>query len=352
MRPSGKASTAVTLGDVAGIGPEVVVRAWCAAPNELRRSLIVVGHPEVLRRATKLVGADLEVREIDDLRRPGTGQSSIPCWNPAGDDVADVPPGQNDPRAGRAAYEYLCAATRAALTGSVDAIVTAPLSKAALHLAGLEYPGHTEILAELCHVHDYGMMLYLRETGGHGLGVVHATLHTSIQSVPGLLTTPLIVEKIRLIDDFLKTVDCDHPRIAVCALNPHAGEEGLFGDEEARTIAPAVAAAAADGISIVGPLPADTLFKRAIGGEFDGVVAMYHDQGHIALKLMDFDRAVNVTLGLPIVRTSPSHGTAFDIAWKGVARPDGMIEAIGVAQKLAQNKGVGQASPDATQARP
>jgi 4-hydroxythreonine-4-phosphate dehydrogenase len=138
-----------------------------------------------------------------------------------------------------------------------------------------------------------------------------------------------------LINGFLKTVDCANARIAVCALNPHAGEEGLFGEEESRTIAPAVRAAAGEGITVIGPLPADTLFKRAVAGEFDGVVAMYHDQGHIALKLVGFDRAVNVTLGLPIVRTSPSHGTAFDIAWKGVARPAGMIEAIRVAQKLA-----------------
>jgi 4-hydroxythreonine-4-phosphate dehydrogenase len=334
---------ALTLGDVAGIGPEVIVRAWIAAPDALRRSLVVVGHPEVLRRAIKLVGAKIGVRELDGIvALPDAG--SIPCWNPVGDDAADVLPGQNDPRAGLAAYEYLFAATKAALAGTVDAIVTAPLSKAALHLAGLDYPGHTEILAELCQVRDYGMMLYLPEINRkHSLGVIHATLHTSIGSVPDLLTAPLILDKVRLIDSFLKTVDRANPRIAVCALNPHAGEEGLFGEEESRTIAPAVRKAASQGITVVGPLPADTLFKRAVAGEFDGVVAMYHDQGHIALKLVGFDQAVNVTLGLPIVRTSPSHGTAFDIAWKGVARPDGMIEAIRVAQKLAERRGAGNA---------
>jgi 4-hydroxythreonine-4-phosphate dehydrogenase len=298
--------------------------------------MVVVGHPEVLRRAIGLVGADVDVRPVDGLAGL-PGADSIPCWNPGGDEVADVPPGKNDPRAGRAAYDYLCAATKAALAGTIEAIVTAPLSKAALHLTGLEYPGHTEILAELCKVRDYGMMLYLPEIRSqrHGLGVIHATLHTSIRSVPDLLTTPLILDKIRLIDGFLKSVDFANPRIAVCALNPHAGEEGLFGEEESRTIAPAVRAAAGEGIAVTGPLPADALFKRAVAGDFDGVVAMYHDQGHIALKLVGFDRAVNVTLGLPIVRTSPSHGTAFDIAWKGVARPDGMIEAIRVAEKLA-----------------
>ena len=255
------------------------------------------------------------------------------------------PAGANDARAGRAAYEYLVAAAQAAIAGQVDAITTAPLSKAALHLAGLDYPGHTEILAELCGVRDYAMMLYLpgiKYLPGsgdpiepHNLGVVHATLHTSIRSVPELLTSTLIQEKIGLIDRFLKRTGCPAPRIAVCALNPHAGEEGLFGDEEIRTIASAVASAAQTGISAAGPLPADTLFRRACSGEFNGVVAMYHDQGHIALKLVGVDRAVNVTLGLPIVRTSPSHGTAFDIAWRGTARADGMIEAIRVAAVLA-----------------
>ncbi len=151
------------------------------------------------------------------------------------------------------------------------------------------------------------------------------------------MTEPLILDKIRLINQFLKSVGCGTPRIAVCALNPHAGEEGLFGVEEITTIGPAVKMASREGVAVTGPIPADTLLKRAVAGEFDGVVAMYHDQGHIALKLAGFDRAVNVTLGLPIVRTSPSHGTAFDIAWKGVARPDGMIEAIRVAALLAQS---------------
>jgi 4-hydroxythreonine-4-phosphate dehydrogenase len=278
---------------------------------------------------------------------PASDQRTIPCWNPAGDEAALVPAGANDPRSGRAAYEYLVAAAKGAIAKEIDAICTAPLSKAALHLAGLDYPGHTEILAELCGIRDFAMMLYLpgikylpgrtEPIKPHNLGVVHATLHTSIKSVPQLLNSTLIQEKIGLIDRFLKQTGCPAPRIAVCALNPHAGEEGLFGDEEIRTIAPAVASAAKTGILVAGPLPADTLFRRACSGEFDGVVAMYHDQGHIALKLVGADRAVNVTLGLPIVRTSPSHGTAFDIAWRGTACADGMIEAIRVAALLARN---------------
>lgn len=338
---------ALTLGDVAGIGPEVVARAWNESPLLTWCRPIVVGHPDVLRRAIRTIGADLDVGPVAGLAADISilDKRTIPCWNPAGEEATLVPAGINDPRAGRAAYEYLAAATKGALAGEIDAITTAPLSKAALHLAGFQYPGHTEILAELCGIRDFAMMLYLpgirslpgrgEQAQPHNLGVVHATLHTSIRRVPDLLTPELIQEKIGLIDRFLKKSGCPAPRIAVCALNPHAGEEGLFGDEEIRTIAPAVKNAAASGISVVGPIPADTLFQRACSGEFDGVVAMYHDQGHIALKLVGRGRAVNVTLGLPIVRTSPSHGTAFDIAWQGTARADGMIEAVRVAAVLA-----------------
>jgi 4-phospho-D-threonate 3-dehydrogenase / 4-phospho-D-erythronate 3-dehydrogenase len=224
----------------------------------------------------------------------------------------------------------------------VDGIVTAPISKYALHLAGYDYPGHTEILAERCKVVEFAMMLYLPPdevvSGPWGLSVAHATLHTSIASVPRLLTRSRIEETIRLIARFLRDVGCSSPRIGVCALNPHAGEEGLFGDEETSVIAPAVAAVRKEGVLASGPLPADTLMKRAADGEFDGVAAMYHDQGHIALKLLAFGRAVNVTLGLPIVRTSPSHGTAFDIAGRSAADPAGMMAAIRTAATLASDR--------------
>ena len=265
----------------------------------------------------------------------------VACWNPCRDEVADVPLGANDGRAGRAAYDCLVAAAHAALRGEVDGITTAPLSKAALRLAGLHYPGHTEILAEVCGVKEFGMMLYLPRgefvKSPYGLGVVHTTLHTSIRSVPDLLTPAGIAEKIRLMHDFMRRVGSSQPRVAVCALNPHADEEGLFGDEESRLIRPAVEACRVDGIDAFGPFPTDTLMRRAVYGEFDGVVAMYHDQGHIALKLIAFDRAVNVTLGLPIIRTSPSHGTAFDIAGQNKASADGMREAIRVAALLSRH---------------
>ena len=339
-----------TMGDVAGIGPEIIAHAWFdPAVRECCRPL-VVGHPDVLRRALDLTaaGRGTEVEVLRDAIAVPANPDAVACWNAGLQEAAEVPPGGNDPRAGRAAFNYLSAAAHATLAGQIDGIVTAPLSKAALHLAGLNYPGHTEILAELCKVPDYAMMLYLPtvpsqrlalpDEKSHSLGVVHVTLHTSIQSVPTLLTTEAIREKIGLIDRFMTDVTGKRPRIGVCALNPHAGEEGLFGDEEARLIAPAVLAEREAGTDVTGPLPADTLLLRAVGGAFDGVVAMYHDQGHIALKLIAFGRAVNVTLGLPIVRTSPSHGTAFDIAWQGKADPAGMIEAIRVAAALVVKK--------------
>ncbi len=333
---------ALTLGDVAGIGPEVVARSLADERLLAFCRPIVVGHPGVLCRALALIGSSETVREVKSLDEADSAVSGIACWNPANDDAAFVPVGCIDSRAGRAAYDYLVAATRAALRGEIEAITTAPLNKAALHAAGLHYPGHTEILAEECGVREFAMMLYLPPgeplRGPFGLGVAHVTLHTSIRSVPGLLTAPHIAETIHLIDRFLKRVGCQSPRVGVCALNPHAGEEGLFGDEEATLIAPAVEATRRAGVNAIGPIPADALLRRAVHGEFDGVAAMYHDQGHIALKLIGFERAVNVTLGLPIVRTSPSHGTAFDIAWQGVARAEGFIEAVRTAAMLVTSR--------------
>lgn len=335
---------ALTMGDVAGIGPEIIARvlhrpeihSWCRP--------VVVGDLDVLERAAQLLQLKLRLEEVDDVNASWDLPADvIPCWNPASDGLAaDVSPGRVDGRAGHSAYEWLVAATHAALENRIDGIVTAPLSKAALHAGGHDFPGHTEILAKECGVDDFAMMLYLPHCsvvkGPNGLGVVHVTLHTSIASVPGLLTTANVEEKIGLMDRFLRRIGCASPRIGVCALNPHAGEEGLFGDEEARIIAPAVQNARKKAIAADGPSPADTLLQRAVHGAYDGVVAMYHDQGHIALKLIAFQKAVNVTLGLPIVRTSPSHGTGFDISWRGMADDNGMKEAIRVAVELIRRK--------------
>jgi 4-hydroxythreonine-4-phosphate dehydrogenase len=336
---------ALTMGDVAGIGPEVIARA-CQDPGvQACCRPVVVGDPRILERALRLIRSAASVCSIDALNATGDAERVL-CWNTlaaeTAAELAAVEPGSLDPRAGRAAYEWLVAAAKAALAQSIDAIVTAPLNKAALHLAGFNHPGHTEILAECCGVARYAMMLFVPPGDAvrspQGLGVAHVTLHTSVASVPGLVTIDRVAEKIALVHDFLCRIGVLRPRIGVCALNPHAGEDGLFGDEERRIIRPAIDRCLSGGWSVEGPLPADALFRRAIGGEFDGVVAMYHDQGHIPIKLVARETAVNITLGLPIVRTSPSHGTAFDIAWKGIASPQGMIEAIRTAAALARAK--------------
>jgi 4-hydroxythreonine-4-phosphate dehydrogenase len=215
------------------------------------------------------------------------------------------------------------------------------LSKAALARAGHHYPGHTELLAELCGVPDVAMMLYLgpgaEVRGPAGLAIVHVTLHMALANVFAALSQEAILSKSRLVVRVMHELKGARPRVGVCALNPHAGEDGLFGNEETTLIRPAIERGLAEGLDLAGPLPADTLMRRARDGEFDAVVAMYHDQGHIAMKLLAMHRAVNVTLGLPIVRTSVAHGTAFDLAWQGRAEWAGMVEAIRVAGRLAQS---------------
>ena len=333
---------ALTMGDVAGVGPEVIARAW-AGPDLLRLARpVVVGDPATLRRAVTLLGLDLEVRAVEAPEAAEPTPRSIPCIEGSGLDLGSIRPGVVDGRAGRAAADFLDRAIDLALSGRVDAIVTLPLHKESLHLAGVEHPGHTEILAERCGTPDHAMMLYLAHPEGSkrpGLGVVHATLHVALRRVFDLLTIESVDAKIRLADRALRPLTGGRPpKVAVAGLNPHAGENGLFGDEERTIIGPAVDRARASGVDVEGPIAADTLFGRALGGEFDAVVAMYHDQGHVALKTIGFDRAVNVTLGLPIVRTSVAHGTAFDIAWQGKADPSSLIEAVRVASRIVEGK--------------
>ncbi len=364
---------AITAGDIAGIGPEVILRALekhAAADSSVP---VLIGHPQIFGRAAAKFGVAVSLQEVDlvrsdadDFRRLVTSVASkglVPCVNPFSDAVLDAPLCRVSAEAGDAAFHYLDAAIKLAQQSAIDAIVTAPLNKEALHLAGHDFPGHTEILADRCGVDDFAMMLHLPESALtvwrrlirpltigpmmsddalalSGLSIAHVTLHTSIESVPALLTSESIAGKIRLMDDFLKRIHCERRAIAVCALNPHGGENGLFGNEEARIIRPAIDACSNAVKSVVGPLPVDTLIRRAVSGEFDGIVAMYHDQGHIPVKLIGFDTAVNITLGLPIIRTSPTHGTAFDRAWnpKTPADPAGMVEAIRIAAELANGR--------------
>lgn len=315
----------ITLGDVAGVGPEVVARAWPRLVGLCRP--LVVGDPVWMTRGLELARVPARVVAPDKAATA----AEVPCLAATGTDLSRVRPGELSAEAGRAAYDFLVAAIGRTLAGDADGIVTAPLHKEALRLAGLNYPGHTEILAQRTSSPQYAMVLY-----GDGLAVAHVTLHMALRDVFAHVTTAAVVEKARLLDGLLPKLLGRRPRLAVAALNPHASDGGLFGDEEARVLAPAVAQARDEGMTVSGPIPADTLFVRAHKGEFDGVVAMYHDEGHIAMKLRSGWRCVNITAGLPIVRTSVAHGTAFDIAGKGVADESSLIEAAAVAAKLAE----------------
>lgn len=338
---------AFTMGDVAGVGPEVIARGWANPQLHATLRPLVIGDPDVLRRALALVGSRARVECVDEPEAAAPTHDLIPCIavSTPGIDLTAIKPGCIDGRAGRAAFLFLAKAIELAMAGRIGAITTLPLNKQALSLGGVSHPGHTEILAERCGAREHAMMLYLETeaTGDHrqggrrgtGLGVVHTTLHVSLRSVFEMLSIDSIEAKIRLADQAMRPLTLGKPPlIATAALNPHAGEEGLFGDEEIRLIAPAVARARAAGVDVSGPYPNDTLFGHALAGAFDAIVAMYHDQGHIALKTAGFHRAVNITLGLPIVRTSVAHGTAFDIAGKGLADPASLIAAANAAARI------------------
>jgi 4-phospho-D-threonate 3-dehydrogenase / 4-phospho-D-erythronate 3-dehydrogenase len=340
---------AITMGDPAGIGPEIIAQSWSDALAHKLSRRVVIGCPLVMREALRIVGAHVEVVEIDDVteasddpQRMSVLKIKTPAHQATKCQVSAV--------AGKAAAEAVLLATDLALAGKISGIVTAPLNKESLRAAGVQVPGHTELLAERCGVQNVAMMLYLPPApnlvGEIGLGVVHVTLHTALRNVFEELSQFAIVEKCHLATQFSRAMlqasqINREPRIGVAALNPHGGENGLFGDEEIRIIAPAVIVAAAEGCPVVGPLPCDTLMHRAASGEFDSVVAMYHDQGHIALKLLGLQQAVNVTLGLPIIRTSVAHGTAFDIAWQGKAGSGSLLQALKVAANLANQRETG-----------
>jgi 4-hydroxythreonine-4-phosphate dehydrogenase len=325
----------ITMGDVAGIGPEIIAKAWPLL-NDLCRP-VVVGDPDWLRRALVQGKSSATVREIRDVGNlDGEVEASpkeVPCLRASDQDLSNVEPGRVSAAAGKAAYDFLCAAITHTLNGAADGIVTAPLHKEGLRAAGLPYPGHTEILAERTRTKRFAMMLYLPP-----IGVIHVTLHMALREVFQYVNRDAVLEKIQLLDELLTKLLGRRPSIGVTGLNPHASDGGLFGEEETKIIQPAVQDAREHGIRASGPWPSDTLFVRALAGEFDGVVVMYHDQGHIAIKLLGGRRAVNISVGLPIVRTSVAHGTAYDIAGKGVADASSLVEATRVAAMLAENK--------------
>lgn len=337
----------ITMGDAAGIGPEIIVGAWPEIARNIPCRAMVYGHPDLLRRAAKLRNEPIEVREVHSPEEaiPPCSARLIPCLRCGSDALLQVSAGAIDACAGKAAYQAIITAIDHARAGSLDAVVTAPIHKGALNLAGYHYPGHTEIFAERCGVDDFAMMLYLGAgenlASPNGLAVVHVTLHTAMRNIFDLITVESVLAKTKLADGFMRRImprSDQKPHIGVCSLNPHAGEDGLFGREEIETIRPAVDQAVREGLQVEGPCPADTIMIDARNGKYDAVVAMFHDQGHIALKLLGMHRAVNITLGLPIIRTSVAHGTAFDKAWKGIAETGSMVEAVRVAAKLAGHK--------------
>ena len=343
---------AITLGDPAGVGPETIVGAWAEARLHRQCRALVVGRPEILRRAARLLESPVKVVEIAAPEEALAGETAscehlMPCLSAGSDDALETPPGVIDARGGQAAYDAIVLAAQLALNERVDAVTTAPLCKAALQRAGHDYPGHTELLADLCDADRFAMMLYLGPPAlprsPAGLGVVHVTLHEALRDAIAGLSVEGIVSKCHLADAAMRRLGALRPRIGVCALNPHAGEDGLFGDEEQMTIAPAVRQAREDGLSVEGPLPADTLMVAAQRGDYDAVVAMYHDQGHIALKLLGMHSAVNITLGLPIIRTSVAHGTAMDLAGTGRAETTGVVAAVGAACQLVAARDCGSA---------
>lgn len=315
-----KPKIAITMGDPAGIGPEILLKALNSRRVKRACRPVIVGDRALLSLIAKKISCPLS-RTVE-IVNPLTDKSLDP---------STIKPGKLPRKWARAVISYIEEAARLAVQGEVRAIVTAPINKAALHKAGFSFPGHTEFLAHLTGTRDYAMML-----GGERLKVVLVTIHVPLKDVPGLITPAQVFKVLRITDEALrKEFKIKRPRIAVAGLNPHAGEGGLFGDEEARLIMPAIRRARRAGIDTSDSLPPDTVFFRAVKGEFDCVVCMYHDQGLGPLKLIHFEDGFNATLGLPIIRTSVDHGTAYGIAWQGIASAESMITAILTAVKMA-----------------
>jgi 4-hydroxythreonine-4-phosphate dehydrogenase len=335
-----KRHLAITMGDPAGIGPEIILKACARLRGRLEQSdlkLLIIGSGRALQQAEQQLGLGVKVAHVsaDDAEWPNLG------FLQADEESEAIAPGVLSADGGRFAYKAVEQGVRLAMSGRIGGIVTAPLNKEALNKAGYHYPGHTEMLAELTGVRGSVMLL------AHGnMRVSHVSTHVALQDVPSRLTPERLRHVIELTHKALLGIGIERPKIAVAALNPHAGEGGLFGRQDIEVSQPLIAKMVAEGFDIVGPVPGDTVFVKLRAGQYDAVVAMYHDQGHIPVKLLGFEvdpatgkwqelSGVNITLGLPIVRTSVDHGTAFDIAGKGIANERSMIEAIEYAERLA-----------------
>ncbi|WP_370222163.1 4-hydroxythreonine-4-phosphate dehydrogenase PdxA [Cytobacillus sp.] len=325
----------ITMGDAAGVGPEIILKSLAEAEMYEISNPLVIGDRKILERAKPFVNSGLVIEAVsaEELHGIPYKHGVVHCLDL---DLLpeDLPIGQVSPEAGNAAFQYLAKAIEMAKENRIDAICTAPLNKEALQKGGHMYPGHTEILADLTNTKDYSMML-----SAPNLRVIHVTTHVGIIDAVKMINPERVYHVLKLAHDTLKKAGIESPKIAVCGINPHAGENGLFGyGEEEEKVVPGVEKAQAEGIDAIGPLPADTLFFRAVRGDFDIVVAMYHDQGHGPVKVLGLDAGVNITVGLPIIRTSVDHGTAFDIAGKGIADEKSLMEAMRQAVELAPKK--------------
>ncbi|MBO1511816.1 4-hydroxythreonine-4-phosphate dehydrogenase PdxA [Metabacillus bambusae] len=325
----------ITMGDAAGVGPEIILKSLAKEEMyEISRPL-VIGDSKILERAKSFVNSELKVESVnaENLDYLAYEYGTVYCLdlNLLSEELTV---GQVSPEAGHAAFKYLETAIELAKQQKISAICTAPLNKEALHKGGHKYPGHTEILADLTGTQDFSMML-----SAPNLKVIHVTTHVGILDAVKMINPERVYHVIKLAHDTLQKAGINSPKIAVCGINPHAGENGLFGyGEEEEKVIPGVEKAQGEGIDVVGPLPADTLFFRTVRGDFDIVVAMYHDQGHGPVKVLGLDAGVNITVGLPIIRTSVDHGTAFDIAGKGIADEKSLMEAMRQAVELAPKK--------------
>jgi 4-hydroxythreonine-4-phosphate dehydrogenase len=323
----------ITMGDACGVGPEVILKALAHREvYEICRP-VVIGLADFLLRDMAIAGVDLDIQVVEE---PESGQfvcGVVDVWQPIAVDVLQVQLAKVCPEAGRAAAEWVMAGIDLALANRIDGIVTAPLNKEAMNKAGYDYAGHTELLAERTGSPIAHLML-----ASERMNVSHVTGHIPLAEVTKRLNTELIYNTIVLTREALIGMGRENPKLAICGVNPHAGENGLFGLEDAKMILPAVERAQKNGWLVDGPLPGDTVFFKVYDGRYDGAVAMYHDQGHAPAKLVAFDDAVNVTLGLPIVRASVDHGTAFDIAGQGIAKVVNMLQTIRVGAQLANQR--------------
>ena len=314
------ASIVITMGDPAGVGPEVICKAFAELPTAELGDITIIGSRAVLERADALCGTGITF-----------GTNGVTLIDIETDGVADTPAGEVSAAAGEAAYQYIVRAADMANAGDTGCIVTAPINKASLNAAGHQFDGHTGLLSHLAGGIKPHMLLT-----SPTLSTIHVSAHVSMADAIRRCTKENVLDVIRAGDGHFRRLGIAKPRIAVAGINPHCGEDGLFGDEDDREVAPAVAAARAEGIDATGPLSGDTVFARANQGEFDLVVAQYHDQGHATVKLIAFDTAINVTVGLPFDRCSVDHGTAFDIAWTGKADHTNMLAAINYGRRLAK----------------